>query len=378
MRPTKDMHPARWILLLAATSVLTLTACGGGETEPPESEDLSQATDLFENPIRSAPAAERTDPLVVTVDGQEIYGSDIEREIGGLLASRRQPMTRERFEQQKDLLARQAIDNLINRHLLRSATLKNDAIEVTEQELEEAVEAITRRLPPEVGLDEFLAEQELTMESFRENLAQEFRIGKMLEQIATEADVEITPEEVQAFYSAAPERFERPDTVRARHILFTVEEGMEDAVRTDKRTKAEAIRQRALEGADFAELARQFSEGPTAERGGDLGTFARGQMVPAFEEAAFELEPGEISPVVETRFGYHVILVEEREAARQMALEEVADDIRTLLERRERQSRVRAFIDQLRSEADIQFSDPAETAADLMERPDLIAPEAAE
>ncbi len=114
-------------------------------------------------------------------------------------------------------------------------------------------------------------------------------------------------------YKAQPERFQQPERIQARHILIPLKAA-------DARATAEALRKQALEGANFADLAKKNSKDPgSASQGGDLGLFPRGKMVPQFDEAAFALaKPGDVSQVVETRFGYHVIqLVEKRPAGLQ-------------------------------------------------------------
>jgi peptidyl-prolyl cis-trans isomerase D len=139
--------------------------------------------------------------------------------------------------------------------------------------------------------------------------------------------VTLGDEEIVEYYEAHPDEFNEPKTVQARHILFSLEEGADPGVVDEKRKKAEEVAVQAREGADFAELARAHSEGPSAERGGDLGTFTRERMVAPFSEAAFSMSAGEISDPVRTRFGWHVIKVEAVNEAATTSLEEARDDI---------------------------------------------------
>jgi len=125
---------------------------------------------------------------------------------------------------------------------------------------------------------------------------------------------EVTPSdaEVQAYYDAHLEEYRRPEEVRARLILFKLAPDAADAEKTKARQQADAVLAQAKGGADFADLAKQHSQDSTASNGGDLGKFGRGLMAPAFETAAFALEPGQISEVVETPFGLHIIKLEEK------------------------------------------------------------------
>ena len=102
-----------------------------------------------------------------------------------------------------------------------------------------------------------------------------------------------------------------------------------------------------MAGEDFAELARELSEGPTAPKGGDLGFFTRGQTAPAFEAAAFALEPGDISPVVRSPFGLHVIKVEEKRPARRLPLDEVSDHVRDMLVQQKTGERIARLVESL-------------------------------
>ncbi len=143
-----------------------------------------------------------------------------------------------------------------------------------------------------------------------------------------EAAVKVSDEEVAARYAADKERYTVPEQRHARHILFQVTDTDSDAVREEKRKKAEEVLSLAREkGADFAALARKYSEGPSRKNGGDLGFFTRRSMVKPFADAVFSMQTGTVSGVVETPFGYHIIKLEEVRPARVRPLEEVRDEI---------------------------------------------------
>ena len=133
--------------------------------------------------------------------------------------------------------------------------------------------------------------------------------------------------EVESFYNLNRNRFSVPEKRKARHILIkTAEEDSEEAL-SKKRELAAQVLELAKSGEDFAELAKQYSEGPSGPSGGDLGTFSRGRMVKPFEDAAFTLKEGGISDIVQTQFGFHIIKVEKIEPARTEPLAEVRDTI---------------------------------------------------
>src|SRR5262249_8711476 len=141
--------------------------------------------------------------------------------------------------------------------------------------------------------------------------------------------------DVKAYYDDhRDDRFTAPEEVRARHILIKLPPGADEKARAAARTKAEDVLAKVKKGGDFAKLAKEVSEDPgSAAKGGDLGLFSRGKMVPAFDAAAFALEPGTVSDVVETPFGFHVIKVEEKLPGGPKPLDAVRDDIvKTLTE----------------------------------------------
>jgi len=153
------------------------------------------------------------------------------------------------------------------------------------------------------------------------------------------ADLEITPEQVQglltsreaaakALYEQRLETYDVPEQVHARHILLRIEPGASAEVIEELRKQAEALRARLVAGEDFTKLASSASEDPgSKESGGDLGFFKRGQMVKPFEDAAFGLQPGELSPVFRSDFGFHLLRVEERKPAQLRSFDEVKAEL---------------------------------------------------
>jgi len=152
---------------------------------------------------------------------------------------------------------------------------------------------------------------------------------------AFEDQVEPTDTDLEIYFDEHKADFAVKEQVRARHILLRLSPEASDDKKAAVKEKAIGIRKRARDGEDFAELAVEFSEDSTAADGGDLGAFARGVMTPPFEEAAFALEPGGISDLVETQFGIHIIKVEEKIPARSKTLDEVRDEVRRAVQKRE-------------------------------------------
>ncbi len=154
-------------------------------------------------------------------------------------------------------------------------------------------------------------------------LAQEYA------QMALENKVDVTDDDVKAYYESHKKDMSVPAKVKARHILIRVSENAKKEKWAAAKKKAEKIRREIVSGADFAKLAKKYSDDPgTKDQGGELGFFSKGRMVPEFENAAFSLKVGEISQPVKTVFGYHIIQVEAKDPAKERALEDVQDQIR--------------------------------------------------
>lgn len=140
---------------------------------------------------------------------------------------------------------------------------------------------------------------------------------------------EVSDADVKQYYDAHLDEYAKPEQVHAQHILLKIAPDAGDEFKAEVRKKAEEVLAKVKAGEDFAALAKQYSEDSTAAQGGDLGTFGRGKMVQSFEEAAFALEPGATSDIVESPFGLHIIKVESKEAAGTKSLDEVRADIVT-------------------------------------------------
>jgi peptidyl-prolyl cis-trans isomerase D len=166
-------------------------------------------------------------------------------------------------------------------------------------------------------------------ESAKATFAQPEKLGYqvvVLDQEKVAATINVTEEQLRAAYSSALDNFRMPERVHARHILLKTE-GKSDAEKKALQAKAEDLLKQLKNGADFAEVAKKNSQDSTAEQGGDLGWFVRNQMVPEFDSVAFTLKPKELSGVVTSQFGYHIIQVLEKDPAKLKPFEEVKDEL---------------------------------------------------
>jgi peptidyl-prolyl cis-trans isomerase D len=147
--------------------------------------------------------------------------------------------------------------------------------------------------------------------------------------------IDIDNSKIEEYYRNNIEEFKEPEQRHARHIIFQATEEDSPERHQEQAKKAEEVLELAKKGQDFSALAQEYSEGPSKDAGGDLGFFSKGQMVPSFDQAVFNMQPGEISEVVKTQFGYHIIMLEEIQEEKTRPLEEVTAEIKTQLQRKE-------------------------------------------
>ena len=165
---------------------------------------------------------------------------------------------------------------------------------------------------------------------------------------------EATDAEAKDFYDKNPDKFKRPETVRASHILLRVDPNADDATKKQTRAKIDEVLKQAKSGTDFAALAKQNSQDGSAAQGGDLGFFPKEKMVPAFADVAFALKTGDISDVVTTQFGLHIIKATDRKPAGLVPLDEVSAQVKKFLNEQKKQQLAQAFIAQVRQKAKIE------------------------
>ncbi len=272
----------------------------------------------------SAPAQDKN-PEMLEVNGEKIYAAEISMTMQNIAAQ----MGGRENVQDENQLVQMATQRVVEQTLLAQEARRTN-IQPNELRLAEMIQALEQQAGGRETLESNLATFGMSYDQLAEFVL-EMELSRALIKEQISPTIQVSNEEVKAFYDENPELFDAEAQVRARHILFNATLVADAQTVAEARAKAEAARQRALAGEDFAELARELSEGPTAANGGDLGFFTQGQTAPAFSAAAFALEPGEISPVVRTDFGLHVLKVEEKRPAGRLPFDEVSDHVRSSL-----------------------------------------------
>ena len=250
-------------------------------------------------------------------------------------------------------LKKYALDNLIGQELLFEEC-RSAGIQVEKSAVDTQLSSIKQQFPNEEAFRKALSERSLTMAMLESQIEKGFTIRKFIQERIVN-QIKIGKTELQEFFDANPALFLQPEMVRASHILIKVEGGSDESQRAEADSKIKAIQKQLKEGKDFAEVARQLSEGPSRTQGGDLGFFRRGQMVPPFEQAAFALAPGAVSEKVVTRFGYHIIKVTDKKPAGTVSFAEAKDKIIQHLKQVKTDQEIKRYVEELKGKADIKL-----------------------
>lgn len=323
----------------------TAATAPGQATAPAQPGAAAQA------PATPAVSPDKMPAVVAKVNGEEIKKDQLLEEANKLKGQLTQMGQPERANSQE--FYREVLDGIIARTLLSQAA-KAQGITATDEDAKKEIDQLKGRFPNAEAFQQALAaqkmtEQDLIAEARRQMLVQKYVETKVLN------TVNVSEAASKDFYEKNKEQMKRPEQVHARHILIRVDPKAADADKQKAKAKAQDILARAKKGEDFAKLASESSEDPGSKaNGGDLSWFSRGQMVEPFEKAAFALQPNQISDLVETQFGYHVIQTLEKKPESVVPYEEAKGRIEQFLKQRLSQEAVQAKIQELRTQGKVE------------------------
>jgi peptidyl-prolyl cis-trans isomerase C len=294
------------------------------------------------------PVPEKLPATIARVNGEAIGKEEFEQAVKNLEARAGQPVPADRRAE----VYRGLLDQMIAYKLLlqQSKALK---FTVADADVDNRIKQIQAQFPNEQAFTKAMSDQHVTLDKLKKDQRDQLLIAKVID-TEVSSKISVTPKDVDDFYAKNTDKFKEPENIHAAHILITVPQGADAATKAKAKTQAEAILKEVRAGADFAAVAKQKSQDPgSAPGGGDLGSFAKGQMVPQFEEAAFKLKPGQVSAVVETPFGFHIIKVVEHKPARTVPLEEARPQLTEMLKQQQGNQKADAYIAELKSKSKI-------------------------
>ena len=288
------------------------------------------------------------------VNGQEISGEAVQFELDRLVRFYMQHgMTLEEVRKNLPKLEEKALEQAIGAKLLLDRSKLLD-IPVTAGDIDREVAKVVEQVGGEENYRKALAEQKVSEEDFRRELEKGARVNLLVNQACAHV-ADPTEAEVAEFYEAHKAEYVTPPQVLCQHILVKFGEKDSPESKSAAFEKIRAIRERIVAGADFAEEAKANSDCPSGAEGGSLGWFGRGMMVPEFDKAAFEMKKGEVSGIVTTQFGYHIIYKADEKGGGAQTLVDVHDQIKDLLRHEARGRAMDAFVAELRAAAKIEY-----------------------
>ena len=293
--------------------------------------------------------------MIAKVNGEIVTLGEVNGEIDNMMAQMGGQIPPAQLEQLKPQMKKQAVENLINQKLLLQIAEENK-ITAPESEVDQALVKIKNQFPSEDAFEQRIKQLSMTKATIKEDIQKNLKIQKLLAEELKDVK-NPTDSEIKTYYESNSEQFEIPEQIKASHILLKTEPGMDEAEKAQKRLELAKLKGEIEGGANFAEMAKTHSDCPSSQKGGDLGFFGRGQMVKEFENTAFEMEVGEISDVVETQFGYHIIKLTGHKDGQTMPFTDVEDRISNILLQKQKENEISSYLDSLRNDATIEYAE---------------------
>jgi peptidyl-prolyl cis-trans isomerase C len=350
--------------VLFSTLLAGSLAFGAACRKPPAANASAQKTDspaAAKGPDAAAPGAPVLPPwadpkkpvpaqlpdVLARVNGESVTKVDFDRLIKNMEASAGRPIPADR----RDELLRGALDQLVTLTVMAQET-KALNVTVTDAEIDNSLSELRKDFQGnEQQFQAAIAARGMTTEQMRSDAATQLRISKMV-QAETFSLPGLSEAEAREFYDKNPDKF-KPEEVRASHILIRVPNNDQTIV-AKAQAKAESVLKQTQGGADFADLAKKYSDDESKKNGGDLGFFPRGKLPPPFEQAAFSLKPGQLSEIVVTQFGFHIIKVIDRRVLPMTPFEQVSPQIREMLFTQRKEEKAKAFVESVKNKAKIE------------------------
>jgi peptidyl-prolyl cis-trans isomerase C len=288
---------------------------------------------------------------VAIVNGKEISREALNRELT-LVTQRLKSQGQQIGKAQLDKMQGNVLDNMIDRELLYQDALKN-GIKADDQAINAQLDKMKKNFPGDAEYQKALEMMNTSEADLKANIAQSMVIQQLIESKIT-PKIQITDAQIKEFYDTHPELFQTPEQVKASHILIKADPSASEEDKAKARKKIGEVQEKLKKGEKFDDLAKEYSEGPSNTKGGDLGYFSQGQMVKPFEDAAFSMKKGEVSDIVVTRFGYHLIQVNDKKPESTTGYDEVKAKIGDHLKQEKMIESVNAYIEKIKADAKIQ------------------------
>jgi peptidyl-prolyl cis-trans isomerase C len=298
-------------------------------------------------PTPPKPIPAQLPDVIARVNGEDVKKADLERMIKTMEGRAGQPVPPDR----RDEIYRGALDQLVVYTLLKQES-KSKAIKVDDAEINQKVQELRGQFKTQEEFDKALKDRGMTEDSLKSDARVDLSVNKVMDGVVANVPGP-TDAEAKDFYEKNPDKFKQDAQVRASHILVRVDPNADAKTKARAKTEIDSVLKELKAGGDFAKLAQQHSQDGSAAQGGDLGYFPKGQMVPEFDQVAFALPVGQLSGIVTTQFGYHILKVTDKKPPRTVPFEEAQAQIKQYLEQDKKQKAADAYIEGLKKKSKI-------------------------
>ncbi len=340
------------VLFMLLLLILPLALYAGGKKE--ESKDTVDAAPSNSNAAESTdrePISDVPAEAAAIVNGVMIPTKIYNGQVQAILQQYASKGVTLQDAQQVEL-KNKVLENLIDQELLYQDA-QSKGITVGDDTVNAQFETVKSQFPDDATYKKALEAQNITEEEIKADIGKTLLVENYINS-KYKSSVKIDDAAVLKFYQDNSQYFTQPEQVRASHILIKVDPNAEDSVKKEAMDRIKAIKVRLNNGEEFSDLARELSEGPSNTNGGDLGAFGHGQMVKPFEDAAFSMNVGDVSDVVETQFGYHLIKLTAKNPASTIPLDDARTKIVDHLTQLKMAELVNAYIATLKPDAKIE------------------------
>jgi parvulin-like peptidyl-prolyl isomerase len=306
---------------------------------------------FFHGPISFSEAV--VDRVVAVVNQEIITLSEVEKWTNPL---KQEIVTKDRLEKQDrvETLCRQVLEKLIEEKLI-DQEVKKSGIKISSKEIEATLEEIKRRnAVTQEGLEKALAVEGLTLETYKEQVGKSLQRKKLISW-SVKVEARDGEKELREFYQKNMDRYRTNETYRPSHILFAIPKEATPEEMGEIRRKAQKVLERIKGGEDFGEMALLYSEDASSKNRGDLGFFKKGELFPAFEREALRLKVGEVSGIVRSEFGFHIIKLLNRKGMDPFPFEEVQERVKADYYESEMEKAFEQYVSTLKEKAVIEI-----------------------
>ncbi|BCB96008.1 peptidylprolyl isomerase [Dissulfurispira thermophila] len=286
--------------------------------------------------------------VVAIVNGAAITRADLDMEINRLLPQ--ELYHRSVTPEKQAEIEKKAIENLINAELFFMEA-KRQGFKIDNAEVKKRLDAVKASYQNKKAFEDALKRIGMTFAVFEEKVRQGMMVEKLIEK---EVKLSLTDKDLEEYYKKNPEKFKEPEAVRLRYVYIKINPSEPDGKKKAKERAKEAY-SKIKSGTDFAQIAQTYSNDMSRIKGGDVGFVHRGTIPQDIEKVAFALKAGQVSEILETDTGYHIIKVEEKRASRHVSFKEIKDKLKRELTESVQKERMEGLIKRLRENAKIQY-----------------------